>query len=192
MFDPFTIAMIGGAAGGLLNKKDPLKGALMGAGLGYAGGSMAPGLLGSAPGLTAAPAATSGTGTSGNNVSSKGYYTRIDYSWSYSSVTDSVTISGTYTLGAGSTFFSNYSLSGALIVNGQTLWTPSGNYSINANSELQLATFNVTIPRSQINYSSIVVSGTVQMNQQGLAWSLPTTASSVAPQVINGTWVDLT
>lgn len=62
MFDPFTIALIGGAAGGLLNKKDPLKGALMGAGLGYGGAVMAPSLLGTAPGLTAAPAAASGTG----------------------------------------------------------------------------------------------------------------------------------
>lgn len=54
MFDPFTLALIGGAAGGLLNKKDPLKGALMGAGLGYAGGAVAPKLLGSAPVSSAA------------------------------------------------------------------------------------------------------------------------------------------
>lgn len=40
MFDPFTLALIGGAAGGLLNKKDPLKGALLGAAGGYAGGGL--------------------------------------------------------------------------------------------------------------------------------------------------------
>lgn len=41
MFDPFTLALIGGAAGGLLNKKDPLKGALLGAAGGYGGGLLA-------------------------------------------------------------------------------------------------------------------------------------------------------
>lgn len=60
MFDPFTIALIGGAAGGLLNKKNPLQGAAMGAGMGALGASVAPGLLSGAPGLTAAPAASGG------------------------------------------------------------------------------------------------------------------------------------
>lgn len=63
MFDPFTIALIGGAAGGLMNKKDPLKGALLGAGLGYGGGALASGggLLGAAPasGASAGSMATS-------------------------------------------------------------------------------------------------------------------------------------
>ena len=66
MFDPITLAMIGGAAGGLLNKKDPLKGALIGAGLGAAGGAFAPGLMGTTPGATAgllAPGAASGAGS---------------------------------------------------------------------------------------------------------------------------------
>lgn len=57
MFDPFTLSLIGGAAGGLLSKRDPLKGALMGAGLGYAGGAMAPaigGLFGTSPASTVA------------------------------------------------------------------------------------------------------------------------------------------
>jgi hypothetical protein len=40
MFDPFTLALIGGAAGGLLNKKDPLKGALLGASLGFGGAGL--------------------------------------------------------------------------------------------------------------------------------------------------------
>lgn len=42
MFDPFTLALFGGAVGGLLDKKDPLRGAALGA----AGGYFAPGLLG--------------------------------------------------------------------------------------------------------------------------------------------------
>lgn len=49
--DPFTMALIGSAIGGLTSKK-PLKGALLGGMGGYAGATMLPGLLG-----TAAPAA---------------------------------------------------------------------------------------------------------------------------------------
>lgn len=46
---PFIPMMLGGAGlGALLNKKDPLKGALMGAALGGVGGAAAPGLLGGA------------------------------------------------------------------------------------------------------------------------------------------------
>jgi hypothetical protein len=54
---PFLPALIGGGAGLLLNRKDPLKGALLGAGLGAAGG-----LLGPAAGAAeaAAPAMTNG------------------------------------------------------------------------------------------------------------------------------------
>lgn len=63
--DPFTLALIGSAAGGLLNKKDPLKGALLGAGLGYGGGALASvgGLLGAAP-AAATPGAASAAGAS--------------------------------------------------------------------------------------------------------------------------------
>ncbi len=49
MFDPFTLALIGSAVGGLTNKKDPLKGALMGGALGMGGGALA------APGGAASP-----------------------------------------------------------------------------------------------------------------------------------------
>lgn len=54
MADPVTLAMIGATAGAVTNKKDPLKGALLGATLGYGGGALAPGLLGTG---AAAPAA---------------------------------------------------------------------------------------------------------------------------------------
>ena len=65
MFDPFTLAIIGGAAGGLLNKKDPLKGAVMGAGLGYGGGALASGgLLGAAPAAAPGAAGASSMATS--------------------------------------------------------------------------------------------------------------------------------
>ncbi len=46
---PFAIPMLLGAgAGALFNKKDPLKGALMGAGMSAVGGTIIPGLLGTA------------------------------------------------------------------------------------------------------------------------------------------------
>jgi hypothetical protein len=43
MADPVTLAMVGAAAGAVTNKKDPLKGALMGAALGGGGGLLAGG-----------------------------------------------------------------------------------------------------------------------------------------------------
>jgi hypothetical protein len=55
---PFLLPMlIGGGLGALTSKKDPLKGALMGAGLGAAGGAFAPGLFGSAAGASGASGA---------------------------------------------------------------------------------------------------------------------------------------
>lgn len=57
MADPVTMAVVGGSVGALMNKKDPLKGALLGAVGGYGGGALmgAGGALGS----------TAGTATSG-------------------------------------------------------------------------------------------------------------------------------
>lgn len=64
MADPVTLAMMGAAAGAVTNKKDPLKGALLGATLGYGGGALAPSLLGT--GATAASGAAGAAGvTSG-------------------------------------------------------------------------------------------------------------------------------
>jgi hypothetical protein len=61
MFDPFTLAMIGAGVGAFTNKKDPLKGALIGGGLGYGGGLLAaPGTA--AAGTTAATGAGAGLG----------------------------------------------------------------------------------------------------------------------------------
>jgi hypothetical protein len=55
MFDPFTLAMIGAGVGAFTNKKDPLKGALIGGSLGYGGGLLA------APGAAAAGTTAAGT-----------------------------------------------------------------------------------------------------------------------------------
>lgn len=60
MADPITMAVVGAGAGALMNKKDPLKGALLGAVGGYGGGA----LLG-AGGAGATSAATGGFGAGG-------------------------------------------------------------------------------------------------------------------------------
>jgi hypothetical protein len=66
MFDPFTLAMIGAGVGAFTNKKDPLKGALIGAGLGYGGGLLA------APGTAAAGTAAAGTTAAGTTAAGTG------------------------------------------------------------------------------------------------------------------------
>lgn len=53
MADPVTLAAIGAVAGAATNKKDPIKGALLGAGLGFGGGTIAPALLGTGAAATA-------------------------------------------------------------------------------------------------------------------------------------------
>lgn len=71
MFPLFMPMLIGAGIGGLLNKKDPLKGALLGAGLGATGGAVAPGLLGgsAAAGSVGAAGAT-GAASSASMASS--------------------------------------------------------------------------------------------------------------------------
>lgn len=56
MADPITMAVVGGSIGAMTNKKDPLKGALLGAVGGYGGSA----LMGAA-GIGAAGASTAGT-----------------------------------------------------------------------------------------------------------------------------------
>ena len=70
MFDPITLALIGGAIGGLLDKKKPLRGAALGAGGGY----FAPGLIGgaSAAGGSGAAGASAGGSMSGGLLSASG------------------------------------------------------------------------------------------------------------------------
>lgn len=55
MFPLFPL--LAGAGVGALTSKNPVKGALFGGGLGYAGGAVLPGLLGGAPGVVAEQAA---------------------------------------------------------------------------------------------------------------------------------------
>jgi hypothetical protein len=63
MGDPVTMAVVGASAGAMMNKKDPLKGALLGAAGGYGGASMMG--LGAAPNI-ASTAGTTGLGMAGN------------------------------------------------------------------------------------------------------------------------------
>lgn len=63
MGDPVTMAVVGASAGAMMNKKDPLKGALLGAAGGYGGASMMG--LGAAPNI-ASTASTTGLGMAGN------------------------------------------------------------------------------------------------------------------------------
>lgn len=62
MGDPVTMAVIGASAGAMMNKKDPLKGALLGAAGGYAGGTFMP-TLGVGAGTTAASLTPAAAGT---------------------------------------------------------------------------------------------------------------------------------
>ena len=43
---PFMIPLVGAGIGAIANRKDPLKGALIGGGLGMAGGAALPGMIG--------------------------------------------------------------------------------------------------------------------------------------------------
>jgi hypothetical protein len=65
MADPVTMAVVGGSVGAMMNKKDPLKGALLGAVGGYGGGALmgagglgAAGTAGTSSALTGAGAST--------------------------------------------------------------------------------------------------------------------------------------
>lgn len=65
--DPISLAIIGGVGGALVNKEDPIKGALLGAGIGFGGASLlgatgagAAGATGAASGAGAAGAAAAG------------------------------------------------------------------------------------------------------------------------------------
>lgn len=66
MGDPVTMAVVGASAGAMMNKKDPLKGALLGAAGGYAGGTFMPTLGVGTPqvaGTTAASLTPAAAGT---------------------------------------------------------------------------------------------------------------------------------
>jgi len=64
MADPVTMAVVGGSVGAMMNKKDPLKGALLGAAGGYGGATlMGAGGAGIAPGIIPSSSALSGSTT---------------------------------------------------------------------------------------------------------------------------------
>jgi hypothetical protein len=64
MADPVTMAVVGGSVGAMMNKKDPLKGALLGAAGGYGGATlMGAGGLGAGTSSGVLPSALSGSTT---------------------------------------------------------------------------------------------------------------------------------
>lgn len=69
MADPMTLAMVGAAAGAVTNKKDPLKGALMGAALGGGGGLLAGGAAAGGSGLLGGAAPLGATAAGGLTAS---------------------------------------------------------------------------------------------------------------------------
>jgi hypothetical protein len=69
MADPVTLAMVGAAAGAVTNKKDPLKGALMGAALGGGGGLLAGGAAAGGSGLLGGAAPLGATAAGGLTAS---------------------------------------------------------------------------------------------------------------------------
>jgi hypothetical protein len=83
MFPLFMPMLIGAGLGAFANKKNPLKGALLGAGAGAVGGQFAPGLLGggqaaaSSGGLLGSEAASSVGGLLGNPMTAASYGTGL-------------------------------------------------------------------------------------------------------------------
>jgi hypothetical protein len=66
MADPVTLAVVGAVGGAMLNKDDPIKGALIGGTLGFGGGTVlgpAMGASGAAAGTTAGAAGIGGAGS---------------------------------------------------------------------------------------------------------------------------------
>lgn len=67
--DPVTLAIIGGSVGAVTNKDDPLRGAMMGATLGYTGGTLFPGTAAGGSGISAATANTAGAAAGSSGIS---------------------------------------------------------------------------------------------------------------------------
>lgn len=69
MGDPVTMAVIGASAGAMMNKRDPLKGALLGAAGGYGGATLMGGIgAAGAGGSGILPSAASGSVAAGANI----------------------------------------------------------------------------------------------------------------------------
>jgi len=63
--DPISLAIIGGVGGAIFNKEDPVKGALMGAGLGFGGASLLGGAAAGATGAAGAAGSAAGSAYAG-------------------------------------------------------------------------------------------------------------------------------
>jgi hypothetical protein len=105
MFDPFTLAMIGASVGALSNPKKPLKGALIGGSLGYAGGSAfgGGGLLGGGGAAGSSGLTSAGAGLGANAPGAAAF----NQSMGLSALPGMGTIesAGLKTIGSGSTLY---------------------------------------------------------------------------------------
>jgi hypothetical protein len=68
MGDPVTMAVVGGSIGAMMNKKDPLKGAMLGAMGGYGGGALMGAGMGAGAASTAGTTAAGTAGTTAANL----------------------------------------------------------------------------------------------------------------------------
>lgn len=124
--------------------------------------------------------------STGNNFSSRGYYTRIDWSWSDDAANNRSYVSATFTAGATTNYFIGWACSGNFVWNGSTVWNASGNYSFPSNnSEITLASYGGWVGHDTNGNGSFSTSGYFQMNNQSQSYSMPYTASSGSSTLSN-------
>jgi hypothetical protein len=111
------------------------------------------------------------------------YSTTLLVSWSHDEANSRYLVDYTYSLRAGSSFFFGQELLGQLSVNGSTVWSPSGNYAINANQTLILAQGQVPVLYPPSADFSMTWSGTVRTVDQG-SGLLPQATVTVGPEVL--------
>lgn len=124
--------------------------------------------------------------STGNNFSSRGYYTRIDWSWSDDAANNRSYVSATFTAGATNNYFAGWACSGNFVWNGTTVWNASGNYSFPGNNtEITLASYGNWVGHDSNGNGSFSTSGYFQMNNQSQSYSMPYTASSGSSTLTN-------
>lgn len=127
-----------------------------------------------------------GSASTGNNVSSRGYYTRIDWSWSDDAANNRSYVSATFTAGAQQNYFAGWACAGNFVWNGSTVWNASGNYSFPGNyTEITLASYANWVGHDANGNGSFSTSGYFQMVNQSQSYSMPYTASSGSSTLTN-------
>ncbi len=113
------------------------------------------------------------------SASVRGYTTALQMIATYDSANSRYSVAYTYALSATSYSFSNATLAGSLVIGGQTVWSPSGQYAISQNSTVVLSSGTVLVsvtPGQNFNLTSTHSVETTNINP---SFSLvPTGASS--------------